>query len=175
VLAAGLVGLGAAGCSPAASSTTQQGTEPAASTLAMHAHGGGETQAPGLAETIASTVITVYKSPTCGCCSKWVDHVRDFGFQVEVHDVQNVDPYKTRHGLPPHLASCHTAVVDGYVVEGHVPADLIAKMLQERPEITGIAVPGMPMGSPGMEGPYKQAYDVIAFDGEGRTRVFARR
>lgn len=139
--------------------------------------GGGSGQASAGASAAAgeNVLITVYKSPTCGCCTKWVDHIRDAGFRVEVRDTSNVQPVKTEHGLPGHLASCHTALVDGYVVEGHVPADVIRRLLRERPEVAGIAVPGMPMGSPGMEGSYKDPYQVIAFGKDGGTSVYESR
>jgi hypothetical protein len=120
--------------------------------------------------------MVVYKSPTCGCCSKWVEHVQQAGFQVEVHDTANVAPIKNEHGLPQHLASCHTAIVDGYVIEGHVPADVIRRLLAERPQVAGIAVPGMPTGSPGMEmGDRKDPYDVIAFARDGKLSVYESR
>lgn len=119
--------------------------------------------------------ITVYKTPTCGCCSSWVEHLREHGFEVETHDLNSLDQVKRQHGVTRALESCHTAEVDGYVVEGHVPADLIERMLRERPEIAGLAVPGMPMGSPGMEGPYTERYNVLAFDREGKTSVYDRR
>lgn len=119
--------------------------------------------------------VTVYKTPTCGCCAKWVEHLTASGYKVVVHDMENVDPVKREHGVPGHLQSCHTALVGGYVVEGHVPADVIRKLVSERPKVAGIAVPGMPMGSPGMEGPYTERYDVIAFEENGKTRVYARR
>jgi hypothetical protein len=126
---------------------------------------------------VQSEKLVVYKSPSCGCCGAWVDHVEEAGFEVEVHDVMNVQPVKDQHGLPGHLGSCHTTLVGGYVVEGHVPADLIRRLLAERPEIAGIAVPGMPLGSPGMEVPSgrKDPYDVIAFTKDGRVSVFASR
>lgn len=120
-------------------------------------------------------VITVYKSPTCGCCTAWVTHVKRAGFRVEIHDTANVQPVKDRWGVPPDLISCHTARVDGYVLEGHIPADLIQRLLQERPAVVGIATPGMPMGSPGMEGGEAEPYDVVTFDKEGRTALFAHR
>ena len=119
--------------------------------------------------------VVVYKSPTCGCCAKWIDHLEDNGFSVEVHDERNMDPVKHRLGVPRHLQSCHTAEVGGYIVEGHVPADVIARMLRERPAINGLAVPGMPMGSPGMEGPRKDPYDVLAYDAAGKASVYERR
>lgn len=123
----------------------------------------------------AGPTVTVYKSPTCGCCRNWVDHMREHGFEVVVHDTTALDGIKDEHGVATALRSCHTALVDGYVLEGHVPADVVRRLLEERPEVAGLAVPGMPMGSPGMEGPYKESYDVIAFDREGGTRVYARR
>ncbi len=119
--------------------------------------------------------ITVYKSPTCGCCAKWVDHLEADEFDVKSIDTQNVQDAKTKYGVPEDLASCHTALVDGYVVEGHVPADVVKKMLAERPEIVGLAVPGMPMGSPGMEGSRVDNYDIIAFQKDGTRSVFASR
>ena len=119
--------------------------------------------------------IVVYKSPKCGCCAKWIDHLEDNGFSVEVHDERNMAPVKQHLAVPRHLQSCHTAEVSGYVVEGHVPADVIARMLRERPAINGLAVPGMPMGSPGMEGPRKDPYDVVAYDAVGNASVYERR
>ena len=125
----------------------------------------------------AKTVIQVYKSPTCGCCTSWVEHIRDSGFQAEVIDVTDeaLQQRKSKLGVGPRLASCHTAIVNGYVVEGHVPAADIKRMLSEKPAIIGIAAPGMPVGSPGMEVPggRKDTYDVVAFSKGGATRVFA--
>ena len=129
---------------------------------------------PALAETAPPT-ITVYKSPTCGCCAKWLDHVRAGGFTVVSHDVSDTGVIKARYGVPDALASCHTGLIGNYVVEGHVPADLIQRMLRERPKIRGLAVPGMPVGSPGMEGGTPQKYDVVAFTKDGKTRVYASR
>jgi hypothetical protein len=106
-----------------------------------------------------------------------VGHLRDKGFKVDARDVVDLDAVKRKHGVPEALESCHTALVDGYVLEGHVPADVIGQLLRERPKLAGLAVPGMPAGSPGMESPGRKAerYDVIAFDARGTTRVFARR
>jgi hypothetical protein len=104
-----------------------------------------------------------------------VEHLHEHGFEVETHDLNNLDQVKRRHGITRSLESCHTAEVDGYVVEGHVPADLIERMLRERPEIAGLTVPGMPMGSPGMEGPYSERYNVLTFDREGKTTIYERR
>lgn len=129
---------------------------------------------PEIATKAAPTVV-VYKSPTCGCCNKWVDHMREHGFEVETHDTRDMGRVKAMVGVPGALSSCHTAIVDGYVVEGHVPADVVRRMLEERPEAVGITVPGMPMGSPGMEGPYTERYDILTFDEAGRTRVYESR
>ena len=120
-----------------------------------------------------AVAITVYKSPTCNCCNSWVDHLRDAGFVVTAKNSADMDSIKKSAGVPPMLQSCHTALVDGYVIEGHVPANDIRRLLRERPAITGLTVPGMPMGSPGMEGPYRDPYDVLMFDREGRTQVYA--
>lgn len=121
-------------------------------------------------------VVTVFKSPTCGCCGNWVTHMREAGFLVEVRDVADVAPIKAEHGVPDQLASCHTAVVDGYVLEGHVPADLVRRLLAERPAARLLAVPGMPLGSPGMEqGGRAVPYDVILYDRERGATVYASR
>lgn len=120
---------------------------------------------------IASEIV-VYQSRTCGCCKKWVGHLKDNGFKVRSEFVDDVTDVKLKLDLPMKLASCHTAVVNGYVVEGHVPAKAIKKMLSEKPLIKGIAVPGMPIGSPGMEGSHSEAYDVIAFGKNGDEKVF---
>ncbi|GIV80389.1 MAG: hypothetical protein KatS3mg050_4783 [Litorilinea sp.] len=119
--------------------------------------------------------VTVYKSPTCGCCTAWVRHLEARGFRVRTTDMTDVSGMKRRLGVPATLASCHTAVVNGYVVEGHVPAGLVQRMLAEQPDITGLAVPGMPIGSPGMETPGRppQPYQVLAFDRRGTRYVYA--
>ena len=130
----------------------------------------------GVTAQLRGKTMDVYKSPTCGCCSKWVDHLRSHGFQVRVTDTDSVDQLKTKHGVPSQARSCHTALIDGYVVEGHVPAADIQRLLKERPPVVGIAVPGMPIGSPGMEVPgvKPQAFNVIAFAKDGATRVFVQ-
>lgn len=124
----------------------------------------------------ARPVVEVYKDATCGCCSKWVEHLQQAGFEVRTTDTRELPSFKARHGVPHHAESCHTALVAGYVVEGHVPASDIQRLLRERPAIAGLAVPGMPIGSPGMEvpGTPAQPYDVIAFEKNGDTQVFAR-
>jgi hypothetical protein len=123
----------------------------------------------------AADTIVVYKTPTCGCCNDWVDHVADHGFTVVTHDLDDLTLIKQQLGVPAGRISCHTAVVRGYTVEGHVPADLIQRMLAERPRFRGLTVPGMPVGSPGMEGPYKQDYDVLSFDDAGNVQVYDSR
>jgi len=120
----------------------------------------------------ATPTIQVFKTSTCGCCGNWVKHLQANGFEVAVKDVLDTGEYRRKYGVPEKLLSCHTGVVEGYALEGHVPAAEIHRLLQERPRAKGLAVPGMPMGSPGMEGSVSQAYSVILFDGEGRTSVF---
>lgn len=117
--------------------------------------------------------LVVYKSPTCGCCAKWVEHVNAAGFTSETTDLPDVSPIKAKHGVPAQLASCHTSLVGGYVIEGHVPADDIRRLLRERPAVVGLAAPGMPAGSPGMDVPNSPPYQVLSFDKQGRTKVFA--
>jgi hypothetical protein len=127
------------------------------------------------AET-APTAITVYKDASCDCCARWVKHLSANGFAVSAHDVANVDEIKRTMQVPTELQSCHTAVVNKYVIEGHVPADVIKKLLAEKPAVRGLAAPGMPMGSPGMEmGGKADHYDIIAFATGKPSRVFARR
>lgn len=121
--------------------------------------------------------VTVYLTPTCGCCGAWVDYLREEGFSVDAEEVNQTElnGIKQEAGLTPQLASCHTAFVGDYAVEGHVPAREIRRLLAEEPDIAGIAVPGMPAGSPGMEmGDRKDPYDVVAFRANGDTEVFAR-
>lgn len=121
------------------------------------------------------TVVEVYKTSTCGCCSKWVEHLQADGFTVQTTNLQDLTETKRTHGVPQRLQSCHTGIVDGYVLEGHVPAADVRRLLKERPGVAGVAVPGMPTGSPGMEvrGARTQPYDVVAFDRGGNTYVFA--
>jgi hypothetical protein len=119
--------------------------------------------------------IDVYKDPTCGCCAKWVEHLKQQGFATKITEVPNVEEIKNKSHVPRQARSCHTALVGGYAIEGHVPAADIQRLLKERPAgIIGLAVPGMPIGSPGMEvGNRVQPYNVLAFDKDGNTRVFA--
>ncbi len=119
--------------------------------------------------------ITVYKDPNCGCCANWNDAMRKAGFQVDVRDTPNIAAVKGNLGVPEALASCHTGVVAGYLFEGHVPPDLVRQVLREKPAIVGLFVPGMPMGSPGMEGPSPERYDIIALGRDQRRSVYATR
>ena len=122
-----------------------------------------------------ANTITVYKTPTCGCCGGWVDYLRDNGFHVESHDMKTLTDIKAKLGLTdPRLMSCHTAVIDGYVVEGHVPVDDIRRLVRERPDIVGITAPGMPQMSPGMYSEIPKDYDVLSFDADGDVEVFSR-
>lgn len=126
------------------------------------------------AEAAAPILVQVVKSPSCGCCSLWVAHLRRAGFQVRVADVADVTPTARRLGVPDDLRSCHTASVGGYAIEGHVPAGDIVRLLRERPAAAGLAVPGMPMGSPGMDqGGRREPYRTILFTRAGRRSVFA--
>ena len=117
--------------------------------------------------------VTVYKSPTCGCCVKWIDHLEAGGLAVEAIDVEDMARIKNENGVSDGLASCHTAIVDGYVIEGHVPIEDVLRLLEERPDVAGLAVPNMPIGSPGMEGPNPEPYDVLAFTKQGSTHKYA--
>ena len=121
----------------------------------------------------ATSQVSVYKTPTCGCCGQWVEHMRTSGFVTTATNVPDVAAIKAKHGVPAQLQSCHTSLVGGYVIEGHVPAEDIRRLLREKPAILGLAVPGMPAGSPGMDVAHSPPYDVIAFDAAGHTRVFA--
>jgi hypothetical protein len=116
----------------------------------------------------AEPVITVHKDPTCGCCSGWVQHLQKAGFPTNVLDTSDIDAVKKRLGVPDDLAACHTAEVSGYVIEGHVPATALKRFLAEKPNATGLAVPGMPIGSPGMEGGRPEKYDVVLFGPNSR-------
>jgi hypothetical protein len=124
--------------------------------------------------TQALPAVTVYKDPNCGCCSLWITHMERAGFRVTATNTANMPALRAKLGVPGPVQSCHTAVVDGFVVEGHVPADDVKRLLASRPKVKGVAVPGMPLGSPGMEqGNVKHQYSVLTFDDAGRTTVFA--
>lgn len=127
------------------------------------------------AEQVAMTSeITVFRSPTCGCCGQWIEHMEAAGFTVKDNLTEDMAAIKQQYGLPANLASCHTTIADGYVIEGHIPAEDVQRLLAEKPDIAGIAVPGMPIGSPGMEsGDYIEPYTVFSFQEDGATDVFA--
>ena len=129
-----------------------------------------------LPATAAGTTITVYKSSSCECCTKWVDHIRENGFSPVVHDEENMDAIKDDMGVPAAVRSCHTAVIEGYLIEGHVPASDIRRLLAERPKTAGLAVPDMPPLTPGMAPPgvKPRDYEVLSFQTDGVTRSFAR-
>jgi hypothetical protein len=121
--------------------------------------------------------LSVFKTATCGCCSKWVDHMKANGFDVAVQDVADISAVKEKLGVAPEIGSCHTAQVGGYVIEGHVPAASVQRLLKEKPKVAGLAVPGMPAGSPGMEVPggHQEPFAILTFDKSGKTNVFERK
>ncbi|TXT26877.1 MAG: hypothetical protein FD131_4004 [Rhodocyclaceae bacterium] len=123
---------------------------------------------------LAGEMVDVYKSPSCGCCGKWIDHLKDAGFEVRAHNVMDVPAARKQLRMPDRLGSCHTAKVGGYVVEGHVPAADIQRLLREKPKALGIAVPSMPPGSPGMESPKPVPYNTLLVQASGETTVFAK-
>ncbi|WP_228016622.1 DUF411 domain-containing protein [Synechocystis sp. LEGE 06083] len=119
--------------------------------------------------------MTVYRSPSCGCCGGWIDHVKKQGFQVTDIKTDEMDVIKQQHQLPQTLASCHTAIINGYVIEGHVPADDIKRFLKQKPQMAGLSVPAMPSGTPGMEMENrKQPFEVLAFNNKGKVEIFKR-
>ena len=122
----------------------------------------------------AGPVAEVWKDPNCGCCTAWADHLKEAGFEVELHASQNMSEVKAEHGVPHRLASCHTAVVEGYVIEGHVPAADIQRLLDSEADVSGLAVPGMPHGSPGMETGRVDNYAVYAWQEDGDIDVYQR-
>ena len=157
----------------AACSTANEGThgDSAAATPPSPVAG---THAAAISNPADSSLITVYKTPTCACCGKWVDHMREHGFRVAVTDVADLPPVKATYKVPGDVATCHTGVIGGYIVEGHVPAEDVRRLMRERPDLLGIAVAGMPAGSPGMEaGGFVEKYDVIALGKDGSRRVWA--
>ncbi len=121
-----------------------------------------------------AAVVEVFKSPTCGCCGKWVEHMKANGFKVVTHEMNDVTPYKQRLGVPVGMGSCHTAEVGGYLVEGHVPADDVKRLLAEKPKAKGLVSPGMPQSAPGMDMPGKQPYEIFLVRQDGSTSSFAR-
>lgn len=128
----------------------------------------------GMATAGAAEVVTVYKSPTCGCCTKWMEHLKQNGFQVQAREVADVSQARRLLGMPEQYGSCHSAKVGPYLVEGHVPAADIKRLLRDKPEALGLAVPGMPAGSPGMESKHPERYDTLLIGKDGNKRVFSR-
>ncbi|KAF3997906.1 DUF411 domain-containing protein [Glaciimonas immobilis] len=120
----------------------------------------------------AKPVIDVYKDPNCGCCTEWIKNLESNGFSVNANNVTDTSVYRKKWHMPEALGSCHTATIGGYTIEGHVPAQDIQRLLKEQPKAIGLAVPGMVMGSPGMEGPHKMAYDVLLVNGDGSSSVY---
>jgi hypothetical protein len=163
------VAIGLAACGGDEASAPQQMSE-AAQTAASQPE-----PASNAAAATALPTVSVHKSPTCGCCGDWVKHMQQSGFAVETHDVDNLNDIKTEVGIPPAMGSCHTAKVGKYFVEGHVPAEDVKRLLAENPDAKGLTVPGMPVGSPGMESPSGevQPYDVLLVAHDGSTSVFA--
>lgn len=151
--------------------------------LAWYGNAGPDT--PAVTETAAVVahgqerpLVTLYKNPSCACCADWAEHLEESGFAVDIREEGfDLHAIKDRYGVTPRLASCHTAVVADYAIEGHVPADVIAQLLSERPEIRGLAVPGMPPGVPGMPdpGPIRDPYDILAIQAEGAVYTYATR
>ena len=138
------------------------------------ANNGKETATTDEVSAPTEETLTVFASPTCGCCSDWIEHMRDKGFQAEKREVSNINRVKKEAGLPRALASCHTAFIGGYIIEGHVPASDVKRLLREQPDAAGLSVPRMPMGSPGMkvQGRGRDAFDVILFRKNGNQEVF---
>lgn len=130
--------------------------------------------ATGTLQAQTAGTVDVYKSPTCGCCVKWADHMRQAGFTVKTHDVTDIPGNRKKLGMPDKLGSCHTSKVGNYVIEGHVPATDIKRLLSEKPKALGLAVPSMPPGSPGMDIPNSPPYDTLLVQADGTTRVFAK-
>jgi hypothetical protein len=148
----------------AACTPTDNGTEASSQSPAAERHNDS---------AIVEETMTVYKTPWCGCCTLWAEQAIDAGFDVEMHDVESLHPMKEELGVPPAMGSCHTAKIAGYFIEGHVPFDDIRRLLNERPDARGLTVPGMPIGSPGMEqGNRRQAYDVYLVDDQGHASVY---
>jgi hypothetical protein len=148
-----------------------EGEVPMAKTPAVES---AQSVAAHVAPANMQPTVVVYKNASCGCCGAWVEHMQSHGFPVEVHDVDDLNSINERVGLPPAMASCHTAEVGGYFIEGHVPATEVQRLLAEKPKAKGLTVPGMPIGSPGMEqGDVVDRYDVLLVNEDGTTGVYA--
>ncbi|CAA6603104.1 exported hypothetical protein [Rhodospirillaceae bacterium LM-1] len=136
--------------------------------------GGSVTWLFGTNDKAVAQQVDVWKSASCGCCGGWVDYMKKEGFKLSVQNTEEMDAVKAKHGVPEALASCHTATIDGYVIEGHVPAQDIRRLLSERPKARGLSAPGMPQDAPGMDGNTGQPYQVYLFRDDGTREVFAR-
>ena len=174
---AGFLTIGLTGCGDSADAESADYAAPQPVEKAEYAEKANN-ETYGEAETASSETLVVYKTDTCECCAKWVDHMETAGFEVEVHSMsqEELGEVKKGNGITPELASCHTAVIAGYLVEGHVPAEDLKRLLKEKPaDVKGIAVPGMPIGSPGMEIEGKPAdeYEVVTFDAAGEQTVYS--
>ena len=128
----------------------------------------------GISYAQTAGTVDMYKSPYCGCCGKWAEHMSKAGFTVKAHEVEDVPAVRKKLGMPDKLGSCHTAKVGNYLLEGHVPADDVKRLLKEKPKALGLAVPGMPAGSPGMDVPNSPPYDTLLVQKDGTTHVFAK-
>ncbi len=173
---AGILTMGLAACGSADAETAD--TADAPQTVATPAHASGAGMSDASPADANPETLHVYKTATCGCCGKWVEHMEAHGFDVAVHEMSQAElaDVKAKKGIGSELQSCHTAEIGGYLVEGHVPADDLKRLLKQKPDgVKGIAVPGMPIGSPGMEMEDRpaEAYDVVTFDAAGETEVFA--
>ena len=133
----------------------------------------GDALIAGASLTEDAPLVTLYKNPTCACCADWAEHMRENGYRVEVEEGADLAAVRADLGVPFSVASCHTAEVDGYALEGHVPADVVTRLLQERSGVAGLAVPGMPLGVPGMPGEGLKSYDILSFQKDGGTQVYA--
>lgn len=174
-IAASALSIACAGKSAPADTTTATASAPATPTATPPAT---SAQVATTSATAGATPIRVYKDASCGCCKSWIAHMQQNGFQVTAIDepAPTLDSIKQAHGITDATASCHTAEVGNYVIEGHVPADLVQKLLREKPaDVAGLSVPGMVTGSPGMEGPNPQHYTVVALMRDGSTRPYAQR
>jgi hypothetical protein len=163
LLGLGLVGLLLGACD--ASSDATQGNVATIKTPVVESNSADQASRPE---------VVMYKPVSCDCCSGWAEHLRAEGFHVVTKKREDMDIIKEKYGVTDKLASCHTAIIDGYVIEGHVPAADVERLLKERPDIVGLTAPGMPMKSPGMQavGKAPKGYDVLAFDKDGKSKVF---
>jgi hypothetical protein len=171
--AVGFIALSLAGCDNVKEATQTVAANAKAPVTSMTLTSDKQLHKKALPEVVMPEVV-MYKPPTCDCCTGWAEHLRKAGFTVVIHKRDDMDAIKSNHGVTQKLASCHTAIVDGYVIEGHVPAADVQRLLTERPDIVGLTAPGMPMKSPGMQKPGQapKNYDVLAFEADGTSHIF---